>query len=751
MTLRPVVPIVALAAVLAACPGNKQPCDRNVDLTAKAGVCTGVPMGNVLGSPDTCSMRIMACDMTEQGTLGDALTCFEALPTCTTADQAKWLTDQAACNAKLSSLSKTCKDALFGGVLPGEDAGFDAGPPIDAGRQPIEDGGHGISLVAVADDRSFAFAWVPLQKGNYETWELNGFDLGESDGGTKLDGGTRLPDVYIPGATTRLFEQTNVGPNAQRRFYLAGLDSMGNVVNGFVEVEDAGMMGGDGGTCTQHVHCPVTQVCDLGMCKPQSCMMTSTCPQPDYICNVTGMPMECLRTGNSMVIDAGMMMMGMSGSLKMISNPVQVTTGPPQFSQELIGGFPGRRPDMIAVDSARQFVALEQGNAPVGHYTVSRGKDFAVDSQSTSSIDTVGSGVHVAYTPENQVIYACYTVGRGVRVRRSNDFGKTWGTGAVTFEPVDDGGTAASIGDCDIAAWKNGTALMVTVDDGYLVVRQVNQALGLTGSEEVAFVPSPPDGGGYNIFYPRHPTIATLPNADIVHIGFTASRIVSGLTDIDIFGVYRDSTTGSVFSNPQFINRSSVMNGSTFAQDWPQIAIDPLTQRGVAVWTTLENKGAGLYTTVYLGFFNNSNKQWVTGADLSVFMDFNGNFPLFPQRTLGLWDAFAPQVAALRDGRIFIMFLAGERMSGGASDIYAYSNEFAFDAGSPVGGAGWFKPPALKMSDTKAVDPRSGGNSVPATNTAFATDSQISTYGTFIEATGALNEIENRGVFVKKP
>ncbi len=752
MTLRPAL-AVGLVAVLAACP-SKQVCDRNVDLSAKAGACTGVPTGNLLGDSSTCSTRVAVCDTTEQNTLSDALTCFEGLPTCTPADQAKWTTDQTACNAKLSSLSKTCKESLFGGTLPGEDAGFDAGPPPDAGRQPLDDGGAGVSLVAVADEKNFAFAWAPLQRTSISSWELNSFDLGEPDGGTKLDGGTRLTDIYIPGnIDTSVYEQRNVGSGAQRRFYLAGLDSMGNVAIGVVEVPDAGMMMTDGGmVCAQHAQCPMAQVCDLNQCKTQTCMTSTTCPQPDYICNINVMPMRCERTGTSMGIDAGMMMV-QSGALPMISHSVSVKTGPPQFSGGFIGGFQGRRPDMVAIDSARQFVALEQGNAPVGHFTVSRGEDFKIDAVSTVAIDTVGSNVHVAYNADNKVIYACYTVGRGVRVRRSNDYGKNWGTSAVTFEPVDDGGVASSIGDCDIAPWKNGTALMVTVDDGYLVVRQINQALGLNGAEETAFVPSPTDGGGYNVFFPRHPSIATLPASDLVHIGFTGSRIVSGLTDTDIFGVYRDTTSGGVFSNPAFINRTSVVSGSTFSQDYPQLAVDPLTGRGVAVWTSLENTGAGLYTTVYLGFFNNTNKQWVTGADLSVFMTTQMGvvYPLFPQRTTGLWDAFAPQISALRDGRIFLMYLAGERMTAGASDIYAYANEFAFDAGSPVGGIGWFKPPALKMSNTKAVDPRGGGNSVPASNTAFATDSQISIYGTFIEATGAQNEIENRGVFVKRP
>ena len=147
------------------------------------------------------------------------------------------------------------------------------------------------------------------------------------------------------------------------------------------------------------------------------------------------------------------------------------------------------------------------------------------------------------------------------------------------------------------------------------------------------------------------------------------------------------------------------------------------------------------------------DKRWVTGTDLSVFMQQSANnFPLFPARAATpLWDAFGPQLAATRDGRIYLMLVAGERKVPPPNEMYAYTTEFAFDAGSPVGmGAqGWFKPPALQVSTTKAVDLRSG--TVPPSNTALTTDSQISVYGTFIEASGAMNDLENRAVFLKRP
>lgn len=737
-----------LVALAASCSGGSNICSNNVDLATKTGDCTGVATGFVLGSASTCSMRANMCSASEQKTVSSALECLAKLPTCAAATKAEWVTQQMACNSGLQSLSQGCKDALFGGVLPGEDGGTDAGPYVDAGRQPIEDGGHGISLVAVADENNVAFAWAPLQRAGIASWELNVFNASEADGG-----GPRLPEVSIPGGTTSTFQELNLGPGKHRRYYIAGLDSTGNVAVGFVEDAGGPVTIPDGG-CLNNYQCNTMDVCNLGTCAPQTCTMSATCPL-DYICNVNVMPNTCLRTGNTGALDAGMMMTAPVVQLPMISPAVRVFTQTPTFgNQTFIGGFSARRPDMVAIDSARQFVAMEQGGAPVGHFTVARGKDFVIDSQTASVIDTVGSNVHVAYNADNQVIYACYNVGRGVRVRRSRDFGRTWGdpSQALTVQPEDDGGTESTINDCDIAPWKNGTALMVTVDDGYLVTRQVTDALTVNGAADIAFVPGPADGGGFNVFNARRPSIATLPSADIVHVGFTGSRIVAAITDQDIFGVYRDTSTGGAFSNPVFINSPGGMNGSGPPQDWVAVTIDPITRRGIAVWTTLETSGGNnVYSTVYLGFFNNQTKRWITGSDLSVFMQFGGNYPLYPMRTTGLWDAFSPQVTATRDGRIWLMWVAGERQLAGPNDILPYAVEFALDAGSPVGGQGWFKPPALKLSDTRPVDPRSGGNSVPPTNTAFAADSQISLYGVFVEGVGNVSQEENRGIFVSRP
>ena len=83
--------------------------------------------------------------------------------------------------------------------------------------------------------------------------------------------------------------------------------------------------------------------------------------------------------------------------------------------------------------------------------------------------------MHLAWNPDSQALYACYVVGRGIRVQKSVDRGRTWGLVAATFEPPlpDDGGIGEIIRDCDIARWKNGGALMVTAEHEALIVREL--------------------------------------------------------------------------------------------------------------------------------------------------------------------------------------------------------------------------------------------------------------------------------------
>src|SRR5688572_21141144 len=100
-----------VAALASACSGGNV-CSNNVDLTAKAGTCSGVAMGRALGEPSTCSMRSSSCDGTEQKTIATAMECLSKLPTCDTATQTDWVAQQLSCNSALSGLSQGCKAAL---------------------------------------------------------------------------------------------------------------------------------------------------------------------------------------------------------------------------------------------------------------------------------------------------------------------------------------------------------------------------------------------------------------------------------------------------------------------------------------------------------------------------------------------------------------------------------------------------------------------------------------------------------------
>ena len=731
-------------ALSVGCGGNAA-CDKNatVDPSTHVGTCT-VEAPKLLGDKMTCTASITSCSDAEQKTLIAALDCINGLPVCAIESQLAWETQRSGCYQSLPTLSAGCKSAVFGMYLPGEDAGFDAGPPPDAGRQPQLDGGGALSFIAVADENSFAFAWVPTQPATeVAKWELNAFDTKDAT----IDGGTRLPEVFFTPGNLRIAAQPDAGMGTSRTFYLAGVSpDLLQVFGG-----DAGAADVDAGMsqCKSAINCPTDQVCDLGQCKSQTCASTATCP-PGYLCNINVTPKICLRQVSDGGVIVGPKDAGASGALPFLSAPVSVKTGVPSFTEGPVGGFQARRPDMVAMDSARQFVAVEQGGQPVGHFTINRGKDFATD-DTASVIDTLGSRVHVAWNDENKTLFACYTVGTGVRVRRSFDYGRTWGAGALTLQPDDDGG-APTISDCDIASWKNGTVLVSTVESGNVLVHTVSDNLSEVGVPDIAFVSAQTDGGPGDFFNPQRTSIATLPAESQVHVGFTITRNLSGgTTDLDVVGVYRDGTTGG-FTQPKFINAAGASQGNGFAQDYVTVAIDPVTKRGVAAYTVAENAGSGTYNTVYLSIFIPASRQWTTGSDLTVFVTDTSNTTsyLFPAKTgSDLWDAFSPSLAVMKDGRIWLSMLAAKRDN--VADLRQYLVRFDFEATSPVAGKGWFVPPAVQMSHTTAVDPRTGSNSTSATNSCIAVDGQISVYGAMIEGVGQLKEVENRAIFISRP
>ncbi|MFZ5471282.1 MAG: hypothetical protein ACOZIN_17810 [Myxococcota bacterium] len=731
--------LVAVLFALAGC--GTSVCDKNAatDLSKKQGTCTGELGGNLLGAKDQCTSAITQCRGSDEAALQKMLDCLGKLPVCAEPEKDAWLASRQGCFEQVAGLSEACRDAVFGGVLPGTDAGLaDAG--VDAGRQPIIDGGEGLELIAVADETDFALAWSQKQKGVVASWEVH----------AENDVGLRSLPVSVDAGMT--YGEHDAGSGVKKVFFVVGLTAQGNVAFGEAG-EDAGVSP-DAGGCQGPLDCPVDRVCNLGTCQVQACQVNATCPSGYQCVGAT----RCVRQfgADGGTADAGSSSGGAAREpLPFISARVEATTGPPAFAPEkFISPFQAKTPDLVAVDSARQFVALEQENQLFGHLTTNRGKSFG-----SSNIDTLGTRPRLAYAADKGVLYACYNVGLGVRVRRSFDLGRTWGASAadIALPQPADGGTQGRIYDCDIAPWRDGRALMVTVDDEALRVREVSDALQVV-NESLAFVSSPADAG--NVFAPARPAIVTHPDSFLVHLGFTATRAVTAGADTEVYGAYRDNSTGGTFVSVGRINESGVTTGNPFPQDHVALAIDPTTQRAIAAFTSLESQGAATYSTVYLSLFNPATKRWGTGSDLSVFDQHPVSrvYHVVPDRDLNdAWDAFSPSLAVTPAGRFFLGFLAGPTQVGPSSDYRMYLVEFDL---SEKNGLGWFDTvpgssgtpvPAKRVGTTRVVDPQAGGNAPPPTWTVMAADSQLSLYFTYIEGIGNAAEVENRAVFVSRP
>jgi hypothetical protein len=753
----------ALCSWLLACGGGPVVCEKAdaLDLSKKAGDCTGLELAKPFGTHAVCGEKVKPCTKAEQDTLQSMVVCLENLSACTAATKDAFVARQTACYASAPSLSEACRVSVFGQSVPGQDGGADAGPAVDAGRPPAGPGAGAVDLIAVADETGFAFAWSTRQSATVAKWELNIFEE-SGDGG-------RVPEIYITPGSARSFEIA-AGPMVARRYYLAGVENDLKLVYG--SAPDAGMVVSDAGmTCLVATDCPPNRVCDLGQCQKQSCQPggAATCPAgydcfaSDMLCNRQFSDAGSLDAGGSS--DGGSFV-----SLPLLSESVIAKTGTPglladgghEFPSYAVGGFSARRPELVAADSARQLVMLEQENQPFGHFTVRRGKELITDFGSTTPLDTTGSRVKLAYVAESDTVYACYGVGRGVRIRRSRDMGNSWGAAsdAVTLEPEDDGGFSSRFSDCAIAPWKNGAAIFTYVEDDSIVVRTVDSTLSTVSSPETIFFSSPADGGGGNLFAPQHTTIATLPGnlpdggaGSIVQIGFTGTRLVGGSTSTDVYGLYRDANTGT-FLGAELIDNTgsgmtSVANGDR--KDFVSIVIDPKTGRSLAAYTVAETGGA--YNTVYLSLFDlpTKPKKWLTGSDLTVFVKQQTASLVFPARNAAdLWDAFSPSLAVTKAGKIFLSVVAGKRGAGG-NDFRMYLVGFDFKQQSPIGGLGWFVPPAIKLNDARVFDPRPGTNVVPPNVSTIATDGQLSVYGVFIEGVGQFGEIENRAHYLSRP
>jgi hypothetical protein len=751
----------AALAIGSACgpsgPTSAQLCDKNaqVDQSTKVGDCTRIPPGNLFGDRTACVSATDRCSLKDRTLLMDVLTCAEKLPVCSEGSKEAWVGARTGCVMRLSGISQECKDS-FAGLLPDPSGIFDAGVP-DAGPMPINDGGTALDLVVVADESQFAFAWTSLQgPDKVVKWAIIGInDAGVRDEPFFVSMVSTRALLYDAGALEGRLEDG--GLNVYRRWLMVGEASDGKSALG---VPDAGAMTmrDAGAMCLGPLDCPTDRVCSLGQCSVLTCQPGGpvTCPG-GYQCFPNG---TCNRTSfdSGVVFDAGMGgMMVVGVPMPFISNDFSALTRVPAPSPQIyLGGFPGKRPDVVAVDSARLFVALEQEGQLIGHSSFRRGRDFPDDSLTASSIDTVGSRLRVAYNRESRLLYACYIVGRGVRVRVSADEGRTWAEQATTIEPppLDDGGLGSVISDCDIAAWRTGGALMVTVEDDKLVSRTVSPTLMVEDPGQPAMISSAPDAG--NVFNPLRPQIATLPEDSLVHIVFTATRTLSGgLSDAETYGVYRDGMLGT-FTQPLPLTYTGVGTGNPLPQDYATVAIDPKTKRGIAAYTTLLPGNEAL-STVQVSLWNPAagQRRWVTGSDLNVFeLDVDRQtrilfpFPEFQGRQV---DAFSPVFAALPNGKIWLSMMVGVRMGGGGNDFKLWAVPFDFEEPTPAGNVrGWFKKPARKLSETRAWDPRGGG--IRPTVTGFSADSQLSFSAVFTEGFGAAGEQEGgRAIIVTVP
>lgn len=735
--------MVVLGLMSAGCSPQPALCEPavQVGLAKKAGDCVGVDTGSWLGAQATCARTLTSCSTQDQQLLTTAVDCLGRVSTCWSATREVFEAAQQACLGSLVSLSARCADA-FGTtglrVRPdvGLDAGVDAGMP-DAGPQPVDDGGAALVLVGVADETRLAFAWSQRQTGEVATLAL----IATADGG-------REPERSL--AAARIDTTLEAGATLANRFMLVGYTAQGALAYGWV---DAGLSAVDAGTaqCAHPNDCPDNKVCDLGQCKTQACRAgtTNTCPA-QYKCAGTN---TCVRTSfDGSAFDAGVVASGVvTRALPFVSNEVRLAVGPPAFTGDVpVGGFAARRPEVLGIDTARVLVTVEQEGQPFAHGSSVHGADLADDARTTAAVDTVGTRLRTTYNPTSRLTFACYTVGRGVRVQISTDFGRSWGQRATTIEADDntDGGNSV-VTDCDLAPWREGGAMLVTVDDGALQTRLISPML-VVDAPVTAFATS----ATYTAA--SHPAIATLPSEHLVHITFTATRqLAGGTSDTEPLAVYRDGTLGA-FTQPR-----GLIVPTANPQDFTSVAIDPATKRALAAFTSVDATASGTpISTVYASMWNPTLRQWGSGSDLSVFAVQQNTTLLFPSKAPSdLWYAFSPSVVALPSGRLGITFVAGPN-AGSSGDYRQYYVPFDFDAVSPLAtGKGWFSladagtviKPAVRVSQVRVLDPR-GSASVPQPSvSSAAADSQITIYGAFIEGTGPAGDVEGRAIFFSRP
>jgi hypothetical protein len=421
-----------------------------------------------------------------------------------------------------------------------------------------------------------------------------------------------------------------------------------------------------------------------------------------------------------------------------ISEQLTLTTQTPSFSDERpTNAYPGTRPTMVAFDTARQFLAVEQAGQVFGYYTENRGQAFQ-----QVRIDLVGSNVHLAFEPSSQTLFACYQFGSTVRVRVSKTFGRTWNALSADVPAMVGGEPSGISTDCAIAPWRHGQAMLVTIDDNTKIqVRLVSDGL-VVQEPELAFEQTTA------LVEPVRPAIATLPEDFVVHVGFTATR--PGINDRDVYALYRDPTTGS-FTPPMLLSA-----GLSRPQDTVAMLVDPATKGAVAAFVSEEPQ-----PVVYLSVFEKNTQvtpaqySWYSGAHLSVFVSdtVSGQTIFMKDKPLATdWAAYAPVLARAGNGKLYVAFSAGE-FEVTSQNVFPLNHHvyvLPFDlARQPpkILSHGWFSGPGVKVGSARVA--RSAVfDQWPI---AFAADPQLSFYTAFIEGLGTRAEVLNRPLFLSRP
>ena len=153
---------------------------------------------------------------------------------------------------------------------------------------------------------------------------------------------------------------------------------------------------------------------------------------------------------------------------------------------------------------------------------------------------------------------------------------------------------------------------------------------------------------------------------------------------------------------------------------------------------------------MYLALFSKVGTNpwsWATGSDLNIFARGTANtYIVLTDRppTGTQWNAISPSVAFTGHNRGLLTF--GASVAGTPSNIYVVG--FSFDTNSPIGGKGWFLPPAQKVSNIPLVDL---GNTPKRGGPVISGDAQISSYVLFIEGVGIGAQTPNRPLMLARP